>query len=44
MSGRIFVDTKILIYAHDLDAGPKRKIAAAILQEFWEQQTGVIST
>lgn len=44
MSGRIFVDTNILIYAHDLDAGPKRKIAVAIVQELWEQQTGVIST
>ncbi len=44
MSGRIFVDTNILIYAHDLDAGPKRKIAVAIMEELWEQQTGVIST
>jgi predicted nucleic acid-binding protein len=44
MSGRIFVDTNILIYAHDLDAVAKRKIAVAIVQELWEQQTGVIST
>ena len=44
MSGRIFVDTNILIYAHDLDAGSKRKIAVAIMEELWEQQTGVIST
>jgi predicted nucleic acid-binding protein len=44
MSGRIFVDTNILIYAHDLDAGSKRKIAVAIMEELWEHQTGVIST
>ena len=44
MSGRIFVDTNILVYAHDLDAGPKRKIAVAIMEELWEQEMGVIST
>ena len=44
MSGRIFVDTNILIYAHDLDAGSKRKIAVAIMEKLWEHQTGVIST
>ena len=44
MKGKIFVDTNILVYAHDLDAGPKREVAAAIMKELWEQENGVIST
>ena len=43
MSDRVFVDTNILIYAYDLDAGRKREIAGAAVKELWEQQTGVIS-
>lgn len=43
MSGKRFVDTNILIYAHDLDAGGKRERAAAILRDLWETGTGVIS-
>lgn len=44
MSGSVFVDSNILIYAHDLDAGRKREVAASLLRDLWEQQTGVIST
>lgn len=44
MKGKIFVDTNILVYAYDLDAGPKREVAAAIMKELWEQENGVIST
>ncbi len=43
MSDRIFVDTNILIYAYDLDAGRKREIARAAMKDLWDQQTGVIS-
>jgi predicted nucleic acid-binding protein len=43
MSGKRFVDTNILIYAHDLDAGGKHERAAAILRNLWETGTGVIS-
>lgn len=43
MSGRTFVDTNILIYAHDVDAGHKREVARAVLQELWERQAGVLS-
>lgn len=28
MKGKTFVDTNILVYAHDLDAGKKHEIAA----------------
>ncbi|MDO8835794.1 MAG: PIN domain-containing protein [Vicinamibacterales bacterium] len=44
MSGRTFVDTNILIYAHDADAGRKRDIARELLQSLWSERTGVLST
>ncbi|MFO7688427.1 MAG: PIN domain-containing protein [Desulfobacterales bacterium] len=44
MSGEVFVDTNILIYAHDLDAGDKHAIAANILRHLWETEAGIIST
>jgi predicted nucleic acid-binding protein len=44
MKGRVFVDTNILIYAHDLDAGHKHEIAAALIEGLWEAGTGVVST
>ena len=44
MKGRIFVDTNILIYAHDLDAGPRHDIAASAIEELWANEDGVMST
>jgi predicted nucleic acid-binding protein len=43
MSGIAFVDSNILIYAHDLDAGVKRERAAAKLRELWDSGTGRLS-
>jgi predicted nucleic acid-binding protein len=43
MSGKTFIDTNVLIYAHDSDAGAKHKIASAILRELWSERTGVLS-
>jgi predicted nucleic acid-binding protein len=43
-SEKVFVDSNILIYAHDLDAGPKRTVAAALLQDLWATRLGVLST
>ena len=43
MSGKVFIDTNILIYAHDLDAEEKHTIAATILKNLWETETGIIS-
>lgn len=43
MSASRFVDTNILIYAHDLDAGDKRAQAAAVLRELWNTREGMIS-
>jgi len=44
MSDKVFVDTNILIYAHDLDAGAKRTVAAALLQDLWATRLGMLST
>jgi predicted nucleic acid-binding protein len=43
MSARIFVDTNILIYAHDVDANAKHKVARNVLRELWSQRTGALS-
>jgi len=43
MSGRRFIDTNVLIYAHDLDAGPRHDRAAEILRDLWRSGLGVIS-
>lgn len=43
MSGKSFVDTNILIYAHNLDAGAKREVARAVLGELWRERSGVVS-
>ncbi len=39
-----FVDTNLLIYAHDADAGVRRDRARAVLGELWEEGTGRLST
>lgn len=44
MSGKTFVDTNVLIYAHDVDAGPKREIAKSAIRELWSERTGLLST
>jgi predicted nucleic acid-binding protein len=43
MSELAFVDTNILIYAHDADAGPKREQAATLLRALWDNGTGRLS-
>ena len=35
MSDRTFVDSNILIYAHDVDAKSKHEIGRSILAELW---------
>jgi len=44
MNGRVFVDTNILIYAHDNEAGLKQERASQILGELWQAKKGVMST
>lgn len=43
MSGKTFVDTNVLIYAHDTDADRKHETAKAVLRELWARRTGVLS-
>lgn len=38
-----FVDTNILLYAHDRGAGDKQQQAAALLTRLWENHSGVLS-
>jgi hypothetical protein len=44
MKERIFVDTNILIYAHDLEAGAKHGVAVPLIEGLWEKEAGVLST
>jgi predicted nucleic acid-binding protein len=44
MNGKFFLDTNILIYAYDLDAGQRNEISATILRDLWENRIGIIST
>jgi predicted nucleic acid-binding protein len=44
VSDKYFVDTNILIYAHDSSAGDKHRHAQALLQELWDAGNGVLST
>lgn len=43
MSGKTFVDTNILIYAHDADAPRKHGIAKGILRDLWDRRSGALS-
>lgn len=38
-----FVDTSVLIYAHDRSAGVKHLQAKALLQDLWNAHTGCLS-
>ncbi len=44
MSDRCFVDTNILIYAHDVSAGSKNQIASELVQKLWADESGILST
>ena len=43
MSDKIFVDTNILVYAHDLSSTERHAKASAIIESLWQAETGVIS-
>ena len=43
MSAKTFIDTNVLIYAHDIDATAKNEVAKAVLRELWSERTGVLS-
>jgi predicted nucleic acid-binding protein len=43
MNGKTFVDTNILIYAHDVDAREKHTVAKEALSELWTDRAGFLS-
>jgi len=43
MKDSIFLDTNILVYAHDLDAGEKHDTAMIIVERIWHEKSGIIS-
>jgi predicted nucleic acid-binding protein len=40
----IFIDTNVLVYAHDRGEGAKHDTAVAVLDKLWRDHTGVLST
>jgi len=44
MSDKCFVDTNILVYAHDRSAGTKHQRARLLLEQLWDSGQGVLST
>ena len=41
---KVFLDTNILVYAHDVSAGDKHAIALRIMEDLWNSGFGVLST
>ena len=39
-----FVDTNVLLYAHDRSAGRKHEVAQALVSELWGSRRGALST
>jgi len=44
MNGKCFVDTNILVYAHDRSAGVKHDRARTLVEQLWISGQGVLST
>ena len=44
MIDKCFVDTNILIYAHDRSLGKKHQDAQRLIEELWNDRRGVLST
>ncbi|MEK6583878.1 MAG: PIN domain-containing protein [Nitrospirota bacterium] len=41
---KVFVDTNIIVYAYDMDAGKKYQIASKLVKDLWHSGLGVLST
>lgn len=41
---RVFVDTNVLVYSYDSDAGIKHDVARSVLTDVWRSRTGAVST
>ena len=43
MKDKIFLDTNVIVYAHDRSSGKKHTIAMEIMEYLWDRKKGVIS-
>jgi predicted nucleic acid-binding protein len=43
-SGPVFVDTNVLVYAHDRAEAQRQPVAQALIAELWRDRTGALST
>jgi len=41
---KVFVDTNVIVYAYDKNAGEKHRVAADIMTDLWRSGLGTIST
>lgn len=44
MNDKYFVDTNVLVYAHDRSAGTKHRRASTVIEQLWDSGRGVLST
>ena len=44
MTDKVFVDSNVLIYAHDLDAQNRHEMAVEVIRRLWQTKTAIIST
>lgn len=44
MGDRAFVDTNVLVYAHERGAGAKHEAARALVERLWQDRSGIVST
>jgi len=44
MNAKVFVDTNVLVYAHDRSAARKHELAKSLIKELWQTRAGVVST
>jgi predicted nucleic acid-binding protein len=43
MPAKVFVDTNVLLYGHDVEAADKHRRAMELLEQLWRDRTGVLS-
>lgn len=43
MTEKVFVDSNVLVYAHDPEAGDKQRVAGDLLEKLWSTRNGILS-
>lgn len=44
MSDKSFVDSNVLVYAHDRGTGAKHEAARSLVERLWQERAGILST